>query len=203
MSSTGILGGSFNPPHVGHLVCARSAAEQLGLDRVLLVPLSEPSHRELEGDPGPQARLGLCRLAVGDDPVLEASAIEVDRGGVSYTVQTLEQLTAGSAGGLTLILGADAAEGLEGWKDPDRVVELATLAIAPRPGGGGAEMVAAGVVDRFPGARVETFPMPEIGISSSLVRERVAAGLSIRDLVPRAVEDEITASGWYGAGGDR
>src|SRR3954453_14975693 len=85
----GILGGTFNPPHVGHLVCAQEALVQLGLDRVLLMPVHTPPHKELSGDPGPQARLALCRAAVGDDPRFEVCDLEQRRGGPSFTVDTL------------------------------------------------------------------------------------------------------------------
>ncbi|MFM8560961.1 MAG: nicotinate (nicotinamide) nucleotide adenylyltransferase [Solirubrobacterales bacterium] len=198
MSSVGILGGSFNPPHAGHLVCARMAAEQLGLDRVLIVPLCEPSHREIADDPGPSARLALCELATEGDGLLEASDIEVARGGVSYTAQTLEEL-AGDEGGpqLTLILGADAAERLDSWHRPERVVELARIAVAPREGGAPAGEVARGIRDRFAGARAESFEMPRIDISSSMVRDRIGEGLSVRDLVAPSVEAAIRENGWY------
>ena len=201
MSRTGILGGSFNPPHVGHLVGARCAAEQLGLQRVLLVPLAEPAHRALDGDPGAGARLELCELAVEGDPLLEACDVEVARGGTSYTVDTLEQLRGEGVADPVLILGADAALGLAGWREPGRVLELSSLAVAPREGSEGAGEVARQVQEAFPGARVEPFAMPLIGISSSLLRSRLAAGLAIRDMVPAAVEERILAGGWYGAGG--
>lgn len=198
MSAVGILGGSFNPPHAGHLVCARMAAEQLGLDRVLVVPLCEPSHREIADDPGPAARLALCELATEGDDVLQASDIEVARGGVSYTAETLEELACDDGErDLTLILGADVAERLGSWHRPERVLELARLAVAPREGGAPAEEVARGIEERFAGARAESFEMPRIDISSSMVRERVSEGLSARDLVAPAVEAAILENGWY------
>lgn len=201
MSSVGILGGSFNPPHVGHLLCARLAAEQMGLERILLVPLCEPSHRELEDDPGPRARLELCDLATAGDGLIEASGIEVARGGVSYTVETLEELTARDASvEPTLILGADVAQRLDSWREPERVVELARLAIAPRAGTAGAGEVARGIEGEFPGASAVTFEMPTIEISSSMVRRRVAEGLAVRDMVPAAVEAAIAENGWYRKG---
>ncbi len=196
MSAVGILGGSFNPPHVGHLTCARMAAEQLALDRVLVMPLSEPSHRELESDPGPEARMELCRLATAGDDLLEASDLEVARGGVSYTVETLETLDDGKDE-LTLILGADAADRIDSWRRPERILEIARLAIAPRGGTPDAGEVAQGVAGRFPGARAVAFTMPRIDISSSMLRERVATGRTVRNLVPPAVEDAIDESGWY------
>lgn len=198
MSAVGILGGSFNPPHVGHLVCARLAAEELGLDRVLVVPLCEPSHRQIADDPGPAARLALCELATEGDEVLEASDIEVARGGVSYTADTLEELC-GDDGDLdlTLILGADVAERLGSWHRPERVVELARIAVAPREGGAPAEDVARGIRNNFAGARAASFDMPRIDISSSVIRDRVSEGLSVRDLVAPAVEAAIRENGWY------
>jgi len=201
VSRVGILGGSFNPPHVGHLICARLAAEQLGLAEVLVMPLAEPSHRTLEDDPGPAARLELCQLAVQGDPVLVASGLEVERGGVSYTVQTLEEL-AGNRPGVepVLILGADAALRLGSWRDPGRIIELASLAIAPRGTEGDAERAAEEVKRLFPGARVEPFEMPLIGISSSGLRSRIRAGLGVRDMVPEPVEERIAAEGWYRGG---
>ena len=196
MSALGILGGSFNPPHVGHLTCARMAAEQLGLDRVLVMPLSEPSHRELAADPGPEARLELCRLATAGDDVLETSDLEVARGGVSYTVETLEALYGGESE-LTLILGADAADRIDSWRRPERILELARLAVAPRGGTPDAGEVARGVAGRFSGATAVAITMPRIDISSSMLRERVATGRTVRDLVPRAVEAAIDENGWY------
>ena len=196
MSAIGIFGGSFNPPHVGHLTCARMAAEQLDLERVLVMPLSEPSHRGLVADPGPGARLELCRLATAGDDVLEASDIEVSRGGVSYTVETLETLGDGEDE-LTLILGADAAGHIDSWRRPERILEIARLAVAPRAGSSEAAEVARSLSERFPGARAVGFAMPRIEISSSMVRERVAAGRTVRDLVPPAVEAAIDENGWY------
>lgn len=201
MSPVGILGGSFNPPHAGHLVCARMAAEQLGFDRVLVTPLCEAPHRTLDGDPGARERLEMCRLAVAEDPVLEACDDEVERGGTSYTVETLEALAgSGAAPDPTLILGADAARGLPGWKEPGRVLELAGLAIAPRGPGGDAEQAAKELRALFPDARIGIFSMPLVEFSSSLVRERVAAGLSVRDMVPPDVAALIESEGWYGGG---
>jgi nicotinate-nucleotide adenylyltransferase len=174
------------------------AAEQLGLDRVLVMPYFRPSHREVADDPGPRVRLELCSLATDGDGLLQASDLEVERGGVSYTADTLEELATGDDGTeLTLILGADAAERLGSWSRPERVVELARLAIAPRVGAAPAEQVARDPRERFPGARAESFDMPRIDISSSMVRDRVGAGLSIRDMVCPPVEAAIAEGGWY------
>ena len=201
MTRVGILGGSFNPPHVGHLICARLAAEQLDLDEVLLMPLAQPSHRTLESDPGPAARLELCQLAVQGDPVLVASNVEVERGGVSYMVETLESLAGvRPEAEFVLILGADAATRLEDWREPERILELSSLAIAPRGSQGDAGSAVEKVKEHFPDARVEPFEMPPIGISSSQLRSRIGAGLSVRDVVPEPVAERIAAEGWYRGG---
>lgn len=197
MTATGILGGSFNPPHIGHLLCARFAAEQLGLDEVLLVPLSEPSHREPLPGPGPQERLELCRLAAAGEPLISVSDVEVRRGGLSYTVDTLEELHGAGRDELTLILGSDAAARLGEWKEPGRVAALAALAVAPRTAGDEPGAVVRSLQAEYPDTRVSSFRMPLIEVSSTMVRERAASGLSIRDLVPRPVEERILEAGMY------
>ena len=110
MAAVGILGGTFNPPHIGHLVCAQEARAQLGLDRVVLMPVHTPPHKEAIDDPGPQARLALCRAAIGEDEELELSTLEIERGGPSYTVDTLRALHESREGDdLTFIVGGDMA----------------------------------------------------------------------------------------------
>ena len=94
MATVGILGGTFNPPHIGHLVCAQDARAQLGLDRVVLMPVSRPPHKELADDVGVQERVTMCRLAAEGVDWLEVSTVETERGGASYTVDTLRALTA-------------------------------------------------------------------------------------------------------------
>src|SRR3954453_14035974 len=113
MASVGILGGTFNPPHIGHLVCAQEARSQLGLDQGLLMPVHTPPHKTVAEDPGPDVRLALCQAAVGGDDGLEVSALEVDRGGPSYTVDTLRALHGSCEGDdLTFIVGGDMASSL-------------------------------------------------------------------------------------------
>jgi nicotinate-nucleotide adenylyltransferase len=194
----GILGGTFNPPHIAHLLCAGEACEQLGLDRVLLMPVAMPPHKEAEGDPGPQVRLELCRAAVAADDRLGVSDLEIVRGGHSYTVDTLEALHAERPGQpLTFIVGADMAMSLERWRSPERVLELATLAVAEREGARREQILAA--LSRLPAAtgRLVFFDLPRIDLSSSLIRGRVAAGRSIRYMVPDPVLDQIAQRGLY------
>jgi nicotinate-nucleotide adenylyltransferase len=194
----GILGGTFNPPHLAHLVCASEAAAQLGLDRVLLTPVALPPHKHTQKDPGPAERLELCRLAIGDDDRLAVCDVEVDRGGPSYTVDTLRTLhERDPENQLTFILGGDIALGLPTWREPEAVLELATLAVAERAGAGRAD-VAERLEEAFPGlGTLEFFDMPRIDISSSEVRRRVADGRPIRYLVPGPVADRIEQGRLY------
>ncbi|HEV2773657.1 MAG TPA: nicotinate-nucleotide adenylyltransferase [Thermoleophilaceae bacterium] len=195
----GILGGVFNPPHLGHLVCAQEACVRLELDRVLLVPVGEAPHREVE-DPGTQTRLELCQAATGDDDRLGCSRVEIDRPGPSYTVDTLHALRdeRGEDEDLVLILGADQAAELRGWRDPEGVLALAEVAVVERADLS-AEAVRARVNGLAGAERLSFFSMPRIDVSSTLVRRRVADGLPIRYLVPDAVVDLIAERGLYRA----
>ncbi|MBA2239897.1 MAG: nicotinate (nicotinamide) nucleotide adenylyltransferase [Solirubrobacterales bacterium] len=192
-----MLGGAFNPPHIGHLVLAAEAASELGLDRVLLVPYGEAPHRGIEPEPGAELRLEMVRLAVEGDEMLEASDVEVCRDGPSFTFRTLELLHDELPGDeLTFILGADAAAGLESWREPRRVIELARLAVASRPGTVLDEAEA--VLERLDAlGRTDVIRMPEIGVSSTRIRRRVARGRPIRYLVPDPVGELIAARRIY------
>jgi len=197
MAGLGLLGGSFNPPHVGHLVCAQEARDQLGLERVLLMPAHEPPHKELSGDPGPRARLDMCRLAVGADPGLGVCAIELERERPSYTVDTLRLLHEREPGDeLTFIVGGDMAATLPSWREPREVLRLARMAVTGREELDEGEL-AERLADLHDGSRVVFFTMPRLDVSSTDLRRRVSEGRPIRHLVPDAVADEIAARGWY------
>lgn len=196
----GILGGAFNPPHIGHLVCAQEALVQLELDRVVFVPVGEAPHRELEDDPGAEARLEMVELAIDGDERFSTSRIEIEREGPSYTVDTLEQLRAEAPGDeLFLILGGDQAAALAGWHEPEQVLERATVAVLERLSWG---RNAIGIkIGRLRGAdAVRYLDMPLMQVSSSMVRRRVRKGLPIRYLVPDRVASYIEANDLYGAG---
>jgi nicotinate-nucleotide adenylyltransferase len=183
------------------LVCAQEALLQLSLDRMLLVPVGEAPHRELEGDPGGEARAALLEAAVGDDSRLEVSRIELERSGPSYSSDTLAALhEAGPDDELFLILGSDQASALPSWHEPERVLELATLCVFERVGFGRS---AVGIrLSRLRGAeRVRYLDMPVIQVSSTAIRRRVRSGLPIRYLVPEGVRAAIEKGGLYG--GDR
>jgi nicotinate-nucleotide adenylyltransferase len=193
----GILGGTFNPPHLGHLVCAQEAYREFELDRVMLIPARIPPHKPVEHEPGPDHRLELCRLAVAGDERFAVSELELGREGPSYTVDTLQELTAQAPQTeFVLIVGGDIAAGLPQWRQPERVLELATLAIAKRRGTARSSVDAA--LDSISGgARARFFSMPRIGVSSTMVRRRVRAGQPIRYLVPDAVSDYIAEHRLY------
>jgi len=192
VARVGIFGGTFNPPHLAHLVCASEAATQLRLDRVLLAPVAVPPHKDADADPGAAERLALCRLAVAGDERLGVCDLEVARGGPSYTVDTLRELhERDPEDHLTFIVGGDVALGLPSWHEPEAVLGLATLAVAERTGATRADI--AERLDQVFGklATLRFFDMPRMDISSSQIRRRVAAGTPIRYLVPDAVADRI------------
>jgi nicotinate-nucleotide adenylyltransferase len=199
----GILGGTFNPPHLGHLVAAQEAYRELELDHVLLIPAATPPHKPVEDEPGARHRLELCRLAVGDDDRFGVSDIELQREGPSYTVDTLKVLTTHEPiNDLFLILGGDIAAGLPKWHEPERVLELATVAIAQRRGTA-REAVEGALAELAGGERARFFEMPRIGISSTMVRRRVRCGQPIRYLVPDGVKQYIETHGLYRSAGGK
>lgn len=176
---------------------AHEAARQLGLERVLLVPAGESPHKRIDPEPGRELRLELTRAAARDDDLLEASDVEVTRDGPSYTFRTLELLRALRPDDeLTFLMGADVAAGLESWREPRRVIELARLGIAGRPGTVLDEAEAA--MERLGAAqRVELIRMPELSVSSTRIRRRIAQGRPIRYLVPEPVRELIAERGLY------
>ena len=199
----GILGGTFNPPHVGHLVCAQEAYLQLRLDQVILIPARVPPHKPVDDEPGPEHRLALCRLAVDRDERFAVSDLEIERAGPSYTVDTLEELHSQMPDSeLFLILGGDVAAGLTEWHEPERVLGLAGIAVAKRRGTS-KESVDAALRRLDAGERAEFFRMPRIGVSSTMVRRRVRAGEPIRYIVPDAVAQYIHEYSLYGGPEDR
>jgi nicotinate-nucleotide adenylyltransferase len=190
-AAIGVLGSAFNPPHLGHLALAQEALWQLGLDEVVFVPTGQAPHKRIAEEPGREARMEMTRLAAAEDPRFSVSALEVEREGPSYTYETLEALAEDRADTqLVFVMGADAAVGLESWRRPERVVELASLAVARRAG------VSEADVDEVLGslgaaARAAALEMPQFGVSSSAVRERARQGRPLRFLVPDPVASFI------------
>ena len=197
--SLGILGGTFDPIHHGHLIVAQAVAEQLHLDQVLFVPAGQPWMKQDQTlSPAPHRR-AMVELATRSDPGFLLCALELERPGDTYTVDTLEALRAepGRDDDLFFIIGADALELFPQWKDPERILQLATLAVVPRPGYGD---TAVEVVKRaVPGGagRIVLVNAPLIEVSATGIRQRVAAGLWVRHLVPDAVAEYIEGHGLY------
>jgi nicotinate-nucleotide adenylyltransferase len=192
-----ILGGTFNPPHIGHLVMVQEALDQLGLDRVSLMPVAQPPHKEALADPGADVRLELCRLATVGARAVDVCPFEIERGGASYTVDTLRALHERQPEhALTFIVGGDMAHSFPSWREPEAILGLARLAVAERQ-----ELRRDEIARRLEplhgGGRVVFFDMPRIDLSSSAIRDRVAAGRSLRYLVPEPVVEAIRSRRLY------
>ena len=193
----GVLGGAFNPPHIGHMVLAQEALVQLELESVLLMPMGQAPHREIADDPGAEVRFELAEAAAAGDGRFSASRLEVDRDGPSYTVDTLGALHEERPDDeLVWILGGDQAAALRSWREPERVLELATIAATDRGTWRRAGIFVEAAHLRN-SERLVFFEMPPIGLSSTLVRRRVARGRPIRYLVPDAVAELIESRGLY------
>jgi nicotinate-nucleotide adenylyltransferase len=191
LTRVGILGGTFNPPHIAHLVCAQEAYLQLGLDQVMLIPARIPPHKPVDDEPGAEHRLELCRAAIEGDDRFTVSDLEMTRDGPSYTVDTLNALTRRAPDSeLFMIVGGDVAAGLPSWHEPERVLSLATLAVAKRRGAARARVEQA-LQALQGGERAVFLRMPRIAISSTLVRRRVRHGEPIKYFVPDAVAEYI------------
>ncbi len=186
----GILGGTFDPVHVAHLRLAEDARESFALDEVLFIPAGDPWRKSGRAIAAAKHRLAMLELALAGNDDFGVSDIEVRRKGPTYTADTLEELAGERLDDeFYFIVGADALADLPNWHEPERIVAHATLAVAPREL---ADLNAASL--NVPGLvhRIEPFPMTRMDISSTDIRARVAAGKSIRYLVPAAVERYIT-----------
>ena len=195
----GILGGTFDPVHLGHLIIAGEAAEQLSLDRVVFVPAGNPWFKEGNYITPASARLEMLRLAVESNPLFCIDTQELERDGPTYTVDTLEELRNRLGGDVELyfIIGLDAVAELARWKKPERIVELCRFAAMRRPGYTRLEAQALDEVVPGVGERVCPIENIQVEISSSDIRRRVQEGLSIRYLVPEPVERYIRDKGIY------
>lgn len=192
MASLGILGGTFNPPHLAHLLCASEARWQLGLERVMLIPAGVPPHKEMGDEPGIEHRVEMCRIAArAHRDWLEVSEVEAQRSGPSYTVDTLREIHASNPGDeLTFIVGGDMAWSLSAWREPEAILDLARVAVAERAGARREE-----IREQLAGLRgvenITYIEVPRIDVSSAALRQRVRAGQPITYLVPDGVSDYI------------
>jgi nicotinate-nucleotide adenylyltransferase len=195
----GILGGTFDPPHLAHLAIAEEAREVLGLSRVLFVPAGRPWQKaDRAVSPGP-VRLAMVERAIAGNPFFVADSREVNRPGPSYTAETVAELAAETGSEPWLILSAEALAGFATWRDPERILAFARLCIVPREGAPAAALMV--FRERYPAAadRMAVLDHPRLAISSTAVRARVRAGRSIRYLVPDAVAALITEYALYEA----
>ena len=182
------------------MVLAQEALVRLGLDSVILMPMGRAPHREIEGDPGAEVRAEMCEAAVAGDERFEVSRLEIERDGPSYSVETLATLTEQRPDDeLLWLLGGDQAVALPTWKEPERVLELCTIAVTERAGwrqGG----ILLGLRHLRHEGRLVFFDMPSVAVSSTMVRRRVALREPIRYLVPDGVAELIGSRGLYGEG---
>ena len=198
----GILGGTFDPIHLGHLAAGEEARESLGLEAVIFIPAGAPPHKPDRQISTPAHRVAMVELAIASNPAFRLSRVEVDRTGPSYAADTVGILADAIRGDgiepdLWWILSAEAFAGLPSWRDPERLLAGCRMAVVPRPG---ARLPArAWVEEHFPGLgdRVTVLGGPVLDISSTLIRDRAVAGRSVRYLVPDAVADYIEAHDLY------
>lgn len=191
-SKLGILGGTFDPVHIGHLILADQARAQLGLEKVIFLPAAVPPHKMSQTITEAKRRKEMLDIAIGGNPFFQVSTIEIDRAGVSYTIDTLESLQAlHPTSELWLIVGADTIADVPNWRRPLDIVRAASFGVAGRPGFNPQSPASLGNV------RVAPVEMPLLEISSSLIRRSVSEGRSIRYLVPAGVEAFIFATKLY------
>ncbi|MGO8684443.1 MAG: nicotinate-nucleotide adenylyltransferase [Thermoleophilia bacterium] len=191
----GILGGSFNPPHLGHLVIASDAHFQLELERVLFMPAKSPPHKQVAGGVSAAARLAMTRFAVVDDDRFAVSSLEIDQG-FSYTVDMLRYLRAAEPDrDLVFIVGSDSLLQFSSWYRPAEILTLCRLAVAPRPGDS-AQAIARAVAS-WPEGAVVVLDSTQVAVSSSALRKRARRQAPLRYLVPAAVENFIREQRLY------
>ena len=193
--TTGLFGGSFNPPHVGHLVVAEACRQGAGLEGVVWMPAATSPHKQGDPQMAPAAsRLAMARAATAGNEHFSVSDLEVERRGVSYTVDTVRALS--GPRDLALIVGGDSLAGFTRWKDPEAIVECARLVVYRRPGDGVD-------LEGLPGwlrDAVTVVDGPGLEVSSTEVRNRIGAGQTVRYLVPDPVLEVVRAHGLYGIG---
>lgn len=193
----GMMGGTFDPVHWGHLILAEQAREQFDLESVLFVTAADPPHKQGERVTEARHRLEMTRLAIAGDGHFELSTVEMDRPGPSYTIDTVKQILEayGAGTSLFLLLGTDEGRDLMKWREPYEIQRLARIVVANRPGVPESEVLEA-LPEEF-AKQIAPMRMPGVDISSTDLRERVRQGRSIRYLVPRQVEDYIRQEGLY------
>ena len=194
----GIMGGTFDPIHVGHLITAEMVRSAASLDEVVFIPSARPPHKDGERAASAEDRLIMTERAVQDNPYFSVSDMELKREGPSYTVDTIAELRARlDDAELFFITGADAMNDLYRWHEPKRLLCSCQFIVATRQGAPLDELLLAEKFTAEERSHIQVLPTPHLEISSSVIRARIRAGLSIRHLVPRAVEEYIEKRGLY------
>lgn len=195
----GLLGGTFDPVHVGHLIIAHEALARLELDEVWFVPTGRPWMKEGSAVTASYHRVAMLWLAVECNPSFKVSTVEVDRPGLSYTLDTLTALLDGEARGASLffILGMDSVETLHRWKEPARLFDLCTIVAVTRPGHAEFDRASLDGIRAGAAEQVVFLEGPDIGISGAEIRRRVQQGLPVTYWVPPPVADYIREHGLY------
>jgi nicotinate-nucleotide adenylyltransferase len=198
----GVLGGTFDPPHVGHLWLGALAADAFDLDRVLFVPAAQPPHKRGQVVTRATDRLLMTRMAIAADPAFELCGIELERPGPSYTIDTIAELEQlyGPETTLYLVMAADSLNTIDTWREPDALLARIEWVVGPRPGNPMPEPTALEARFGETASRIHLLDGPSLDVSSSEIRRRVAAGHTIRYLVPRSVEELIRERGLYRRG---
>ncbi|MCC6618135.1 MAG: nicotinate (nicotinamide) nucleotide adenylyltransferase [Chloroflexi bacterium] len=198
----GILGGTFDPPHVGHLWLATLAADSMGLDRVVFMPAAQPPHKRGRLISRTSDRVYMTRLAIAGDEAFDLSLIETERPGPSYTIDSVDELrrSYGPDVELYLVMAADSLASIDTWREPDALLDRIEWVVGPRPGTDLPDRSA--LEERFGAAasRIHLLDGPSLDVSASAIRRWVAAGHSIGYLVPRGVEEFIRERGLYRRG---
>ena len=197
MAGVGVLGGTFDPPHIGHLVIAQEALAQLSLARVLFAPTRQPPHKPTNGITPIEHRLAMVRLAIAPHPEFSLSEIDVDRPGPTYTVDTMRLLHKQFPDDeLYFIMGMDSLASILTWRSPDQLIQQCRLAVFNRPG---FSTDLAALETKLPGLSERTvlLPAPALDIAASDLQRRVRAGLAIAHLVPESVAAYIAEHGLY------
>jgi nicotinate-nucleotide adenylyltransferase len=190
----GIFGGTFNPPHYGHLIVAEFIREEVGLDKIIFIPCSIPPHKQnneyLSQIASPEHRFEMVKLAIIGNKFFEVSDIEINRGGVSYTIDTVNYFVSNfPEEKFYLLIGADQFAEFHTWRKPDEIVQKVNLIVFNRPGF---------VIPKTEFSKFATFiTIPNIEISASTIRKRIRHGKSIKYLVPPAVEEYIFVNKLY------
>ena len=195
----GVLGGTFDPIHNGHLLMAEEARARLNLAVVLFIPAGQPWLKVASPVSAAEHRVEMVRLAIADKPYCKLSAMEIERAGPTYTVDTIAELSSqlGSGDELFFILGQDNLTQLPEWKEPSRLVEMCYLVAVPRPGSSSPDLKALEAAIPGISQRVMLMEKPRVDISASVIRDRVGRGLSIHHLVPESVSSYIREHGLY------